>query len=175
MTETNTSQIPIEKDYDRHWSLLWNTQLGVRYHMHMQSFYARFGKFVTAFSLVMSSAAFATIYQSDNGIAKWLACAVALAQILELVIDSKAKTTLHASLRQKYLQLELELSGRDFIYDYEEKSLKAKRIAIEVEEPPLIQALGDRCHNELSKVYDLGEDKMVKMPWYQSLKANFYS
>ncbi len=170
---TDSKQIPTEDDYNRHWQLLWNTQLGVRYHMHMQSFYSRFGKFVTAFSLIMSSAAFATIYQSDVGIAKWLACAVALAQTLELVVDSKSKATLHASLRQKYLQLELDLSGRDFIYGYEEKSLKAKRIAIEVEEPPMIKSLMSRTENELAKVYDM--DEPVEMTFPQNLVAFWYS
>lgn len=169
----DSEQIPSDGDYNRHWGLLWNTQLGVRYHMHMQNSYARFGKFVTAFSLVMSSAAFATIYQSNIEIAKWLSCAVALAQTLELVIDSKAKTTLHASLRQKYLQLELDLSGRDFIYDYEEKSFKAKRIAIEVEEPPVIKALMNLTENELANVYGLSEP--VTMTWRQKLIASWYS
>lgn len=141
--------------------------------MHMQSFYARFGKFVTAFSLVMSSAAFATIYQNNVDVAKWLACAVALVQTLELVIDSKSKSTLHASLRQKYLQLELDLSGRDFIYDYEEKPLKAKRIAIEVEEPPVVKALVKHTENELSNVY--GMDEAVKMTLRQKIIALWYS
>lgn len=143
--------------------------------MHMQNCYARFGKFVTAFSLVMSSAAFATFYQNDNIYAKWLACAVALAQTLELVVDSKAKTTLHASLRQKYLQLELELSERDFVYDYEQKSLMAKRIAIEVEEPPIIKELMNHCNNELVSVYDLEEKHKISMGWYGKVKANLYS
>lgn len=166
-------QTPTEDDYNRHWGLLWNTQLGVRYHMHMQSFYARFGKFVTAFSLVMSSAAFATIYQDNIDVAKWLACAVALMQTLELVIDSKSKATLHASLRQKYLQLELDLSGRDFIYEHEEKALKAKRIAIEVEEPPVVQALIKSTENELSKVYGMNE--AVKLTYGQKAIALWFS
>jgi|GEM_PF-3130012 len=172
---TDTKQIPSDDDCNRHWKLLWNTQLGVRYHMHMQNCYARFGKFVTALSLVMSSAAFATFYQNDNGWAKWLACAVALIQTLELVIDSKSKTTLHASLRQKYLQLELELSERDFIYDYEQKSLTAKRIAIEVEEPPIIKELMDHCNNELVTVYDLEDENKIHMGRYERFKANLYS
>jgi len=172
---TDTKQIPTDDDLNRHWLLLWNTQLGVRYHMHMQNCYARFGKFVTAFSLIMSSAAFATIYNSDMRTAQFLACAVALIQTLELVVDSKSKTTLHASLRQKYLQLELELSGRDFIYECEQKSLTAKRIAIEVEEPPIIEALMHKCNNELVKVYDLGDDRKVVLTSYQYVISWLYS
>ncbi|MEF1255993.1 hypothetical protein [Vibrio sp. M260112] len=164
-----------EDDHVRHWDLLWNTQLGIRYHMHMQNCYSRFGKFVTAFSLLMSSGAFATIYQSNLDIAKWLACAVALVQTLELVVDSKSKATLHASLRQKYLQLELDLSGRDFLLLEEEKLLKAKRFAIEIEEPPVIKSLMDLCNNELATVYKLGDECKVKMGWFQNLKATLYS
>ena len=175
MTEANTAQKPTDGDHDRHWDLLWNTQLGVRYHMHLQSCYARFGKFVTAFSLVMGSAAFGSFFQTDNGIGQWLTFAVVLAQTLELVIDSKAKTILHISLRQQYLQLELELSGRDFIFSDEERALKAKKTAIEVEEPPVIKALMDRCNNELATVYKLGDEYKVNLTWLQARKADLYS
>jgi len=165
---------PIEADYERHWDILWNTQLGIRYHMHLQNFYTRLGKFITAFTLLMSSAAFAVIYQSNAELSKWLMCIAAMLQVAELVIDTKSKATLHASLRQRYLQLELALSGKAYILEEDEQAFKQQRIAIEVDEPPVIRALTDKCHNELSAVYGMNED-LHKMRWHQSMKAWWFS
>lgn len=154
---------PDPKDKKRHRDLMWNTRLGIRYHMHLQNFYSRIGKFITVLSLVTSSAAFATIYQQNIDLAKVLACVVALAQILDLVIDTKGKSLLHASLRQKYLHLEIELSASDYITSCQMKEFQSKRIGIELEEPPVFASLIDKCHNELVKVYALDEKYLEKM------------
>lgn len=146
-----------DRDYDRHWNMLWNVQLGIRYHMHMQNFYGRFGKFVTAFTLILSTSAGATLIGSHAEIAKILAFAAALLQTLELVIDSKAKTILHTTLRQRYIQLESELAISDYLSKSEEATFKAKRASIEIEEPPIIFPLMDKCNNELVKVHNLGQ------------------
>ncbi|ELL0574973.1 hypothetical protein Q6U63_004348 [Vibrio fluvialis] len=159
----------------RHWDLLWNTRLGVRYHMHLQNFYSRVGKGITVLSLVASSAAFATIWSQNSSAAKVLACIVALAQILDLVIDTKGKALLHSSLRQKYLNLELELSDVSQIATEEAKSFEQKRISIEVEEPPVFDSLIDKCHNELVKVYGLDDDQKEPMGKWSSFKAWWFS
>lgn len=160
-----------KKANKRHWDLLWNTRLGVRYHMHLQNYYSRIGKGITVLSLVTSSAAFATLWAQEQNLAKVLACIVALAQILDLVIDTKGKALLHASLRQKYLALELELSDITQVVDEDTKAFEQKRINIEIEEPPIFDSLIDQCHNELVKVYDL-EDKYIEpMGNWHSFKA----
>lgn len=147
---------PSNEDIDRHWDFLWNTRLGIRYHMHLQASYTRLGKFITAFTLLMSSAAFASIYESNEApkeLSTCLICIAALLQVLELVIDTKTKAILHSTLRQKYLQLELSLCGRNYILESEESNFKQSRISIELEEPPIIKALMDKCHNELVNIY----------------------
>jgi len=155
----------------RHWNLLWNTRLGIRYHMHLQNFYSRIGKGITVLSLVTSSAAFATLWAHNTDVAKLLACIVALAQILDLVIDTKGKALLHASLRQKYLNLELELSDKSGVEDKDAKFFEQKRINIEIEEPPVFGSLLDKCHNELVKVYDLADTHKEPMGKWHSIKA----
>ncbi|MCG9647978.1 hypothetical protein L1D24_05260 [Vibrio brasiliensis] len=176
---STTSITPSEDDFDRHWDLLWNTRLGIRYHMHLQAAYTRLGKFITAFTLLMSSAAFTAVYQSQSapsGLATWLMCIAALLQVLELVVDTKAKAILHSTLRQKYLQLELSLSGRDYILESEELKFKESRITIEIEEPPVIKALMDKCHNELVDIYyEKPEKHKATLTWWAKLKAAFSS
>ncbi|MCE7729248.1 hypothetical protein [Vibrio campbellii] len=158
-----------DADYDRHWDLLWNTQLGVRYHMHLQNYYTRIGKFITAFTLLMSSAAFAVVYQSNSELSKWLMCIAAMLQVAELVIDTKSNATLHASLRQRYLQLELALAGKTYVLEEEEKSFKQTRTQIEIDEPPVIKSLMDRCHNELCIVHGIENHHQQK--WYENFAA----
>ncbi|MCG6272323.1 hypothetical protein K6U70_09110 [Vibrio vulnificus] len=158
MSENN----PSSEDLDRHWGLLWNARLGIRYHMHLHAAYSRMGKFITAFTLLMSTAAFTAVYQSEGvppELAKWLVCIAALLQIIELVVDTKAKAILHSTLRQKYLHFELSLLGRQYILESEEKEFNQERVSIEVEEPPINRALLDFCHNELVNIYYAPESR----------------
>lgn len=164
-----------KKDYDRHWDMLWNVQLGIRYHMHMQNFYGRFGKIVTAFTLILSTSAGVTLIGSNLDIAKILAFTAALLQILELVIDSKTKTILHTTLRQRYIQLESELANSDYLTKSENAALKAKRSCIEIEEPPIISSLMNVCNNELVKVYDLDDSYKQDLSLMNKLKAWWFS
>lgn len=167
--------VPSEDDLNRHWDMLWNSRLGVRYHMHLQAAYSRLGKFITAFTLLMSSAAFTAVYQSKAAppeLATWLMCVAALLQVLELVVDTKSKAILHSTLRQRYLQLELALSGRSYILETEEVDFKETRISIEIEEPPIVKALMDKCHNELVDIYyDKPEPHKTKLSFWAKLKA----
>ncbi|ODS10931.1 hypothetical protein [Vibrio scophthalmi] len=160
---------------DRHWNIMWNVRLGTRYHMHLQNFYSRIGKFITVISLVSSSAAFASVYQQDMTLTKALACVVALAQILDLVIDTKGKSLLHASLKQKYLHLESELSGVTYLTEEQEKMFAQKRISIELEEPPLFDSLLDKCHNELVKAYGLDSEQLEQLSRWTKTKAWWFS
>lgn len=161
----------LKEDKKRHWNLMWNTRLGIRYHMHLQNFYSRISKFITVLSLVTSSAAFATIYQQNIELTKVLACIVALAQILDLVIDTKGKSLLHASLRQKYLHLEMDLSSSDSIIESDMKGFQVKRINIELEEPPMFNSVLDKCHNELVKVHGLGDEQLEPLGIWVKFKS----
>lgn len=164
-----------DSDCNRHWDLHWNNQLGVRYHMHMQRYYERLGRFITAFSLVMSSAAFAVLFGTNSTLAKYLAAMVAMAQTLELVIDTKGKSALHNSLRQRYIQLDSLLAGKSSITIDEERAFAEKRAAIEIEEPPVINSLMDKCHNEVAKVKGLDVEHFTVMGRWSSCVAFWYS
>lgn len=159
----------------KRWDILWNTRLGVRYHMHLQNFYSKAGKFITVFSLVTSSAAFVTIYQNNTTCAKVLACLVTLAQILDLVVDTKGRSLFHASLRQKYLYLESDIIAKEEHSEDELTTFQQRRISIEIEEPPIMNSVIDLCHNELVKVHNCGDDKLEKMDAWPSIKAWFFS
>ncbi|WBA13442.1 hypothetical protein [Salinivibrio kushneri] len=150
--------------------MLWNARLGVRYHMHQQASYGRLGKFITAFTLLMSSAAFVKVLESEtlpDYWAKWLICVAALLQVVELVLDTKSKAVMHATLRQRYLQLELTLSGRDYILESEEMSFKEIQKNIEVDEPPIHESLMDKCHNDLVTINsdNISRDKVQLSIW----------
>ncbi len=162
-------------DYDRHWNILWNIQLGIRYHMHMQNFYSRFGKFVTVFTLILSTSSGASLIATHTEIAKYLAFAAALLQTLELVIDSKAKTILHTTLRQRYILLGSELAINNYLKQSDEASFKAKLASIEIDEPPIVFALMDQCNNELVKVHNLGESYYQKLSCLNKIKAWWYN
>lgn len=113
---------------------------------------------------------------SYAGLATWLICIAALLQVLELVVDTKSKAILHSTLRQRYLQLELVLCGRDYILESEEVKFKETRISIEIEEPPIIKALMGKCHNELVDIhFDKPEKHKTKLTWWSRIKSALVS
>jgi len=157
------------------WSLLFNAQIGARYHMHQQRAYSRLGRFITASSLITGSSAFAVLFGSHVELAKWLAFAVAILQALELVIDTKGKVTLHNSLRQRYVQLELKLNQLTELTVDQLNQLKSERTTIEVDEPPVLKSLYLKCHNELADVYQFDEEDRPDMSGFQKFWAWLHS
>ena len=140
-----------------HWELVWNTKLAIRYHMYAQSMYQKIGKYVTVVTLLSSSAALAVIIKQHEFAATFLTICAAVSQILDLVVDTKAKAILHATLRQRYLQLEVDLSKVEDPSKFDKHVFVQQRATIESEEPPLIKHLMSYCHNEQCRVED-GED-----------------
>lgn len=142
--------------------------LGVRYHMHLQKSYSTLGRTITFITLVLSSASVSVLLKSNDvlSISSWLMAFVAVLQALELVVDTKGKAALHASLRQKYLSLESSLPTSATITEDEEPGYKRGLSRIEEDEPPVIKSLLDKCHNELCIVQRTEEEK-CKIQWYK--------
>ncbi|WMN58155.1 hypothetical protein NI390_17900 [Vibrio fluvialis] len=155
----------------RWWKLMWNTRLGIRYHMYAQSLYQKIAKFITIITLAVSSAAFTVVLNKNENLALTFTLMAALLQILDLVIDTKSKATLHSTLRQKYLQIEVLLQEHDSLTKKEAHIFNQTRAAIELEEPPLIKHLMTYCHNEQARVeYGENSDKQVPIGCWTRLK-----
>ncbi|OXD33820.1 hypothetical protein [Vibrio parahaemolyticus] len=161
----------LDSDEQRLWELVWNTRLGIRYHLYAQSHYQKLAKFVTIFTLFASSAAFAVVLNKNENLAAALALIAAFLQIFDLVIDTKSKATTHSTLRQKYLQLEVSLQRYDRLTIEDADQFNRTRASIELEEPPLIRSLMTYVHNEQVRV-EWGEnsERQVKLDWWTSLK-----
>ncbi len=164
-----------DEDYQKHWELLWNTQLGIRYHMHMQNFYSRFGKLVTALTLILSTSAGAAVISTNPDVAKFAAFSAAILQIIELVMDSKSKTSLHTTLRQRYIILESELYQHEYLDINEAAKYRQVKASIEVEEPPVKLSIMGKCHNELVQVHKLDENDKQKINPFRRMFGVLYS
>ncbi len=152
MAETATGDTP----ESRWWALVWNTRLGIRYHLYAQSHYLKLGKLFTIVTLIASSAAFAVILEQHKSFAILFTLLAAFVQILDLVIDTKSNAIQHSSLRQRYVQLEVELLSKEKLTAEEANIFVQQRASIERDEPPLIKHLMTHCHNEQSRV-EFGE------------------
>lgn len=160
---------------DTRWTLLWNVRLGIRYHMHLQNYYERFGKIVTACSLILSTSAGASLFGSHIFLAKILAFATAVLQVIELVIDSKSKAFLHTELRRRYIQLESELVVKGKLENDEYIEYQNRLSSIELDEPPIIYSLVDSCNNELVKVCNCDKQYLQKLNPLKWLISKWYS
>ncbi|EOX4928782.1 hypothetical protein WKW58_03305 [Vibrio alginolyticus] len=154
---------PEVTDESRWWNLMWNTRLGIRYHLYAQSVYQKVAKFITIFTLAASSAAFTVVLNKNETLALTFTLIAAFLQIVDLVVDTKSKATLHSTLRQKYLQLEVLLQEHDQLTKEGAHTFNQTKASIELEEPPLIKSLMTYCHNEQARV-DLGENSTHQVP-----------
>lgn len=168
-----------QEDEDRHWQLLWNTRLGIRYHTYRQGFYERLGKAITFFTLVTSSGAFTTFINANAAFKQYgayLALAAATLQLLELIIDTKSHSILHLELKQKYLSLESDLTGKVALSLTDSIPFDNARIEIERREPPVYKSLMALCHNDLVRVVKGSKSEdIVKMNVFTMFSAKTQS
>nr|SHO02354.1 Putative uncharacterized protein [Moritella viscosa] len=143
--------------------------------MHMQNFYSRFGKLVTAFTLILSTSAGAAVISTTPEVAKFSAFSAAILQIIELVMDSKSKTSLHTTLRQRYIVLESELYQYEYLDINAADKYRRVKASIEVEETPVKLSIMERCHNELVQVHKLDEKDKQNINLFRRMFGVWYT
>lgn len=137
-------------DINEHHNLTYNVRLGVRYHMKRQAFFERWHRLTGIVSLVGGSSAVVAIASSTNNItAAALAATIAIAQCIDLIVDTRKNADLHRDLRCRYTGLEAKLlKSTAKNSEYLEAITQEVKI-IERDEPPLKITLMNVCQNEL--------------------------
>lgn len=160
-----------QENRDRYLDFQDNLKIGRFYHMYRQRYFETRGRFVTATSLILSSAAAAvftdaTIYQGFS-LTQWFAMAVAILQAWELVNNSSQMAKLHDQQRRHHINLESELMTFEESLTIEQESkLTAKRHIIELDEPPIIRPLIHLCRNKVIISQGLEIDNKDKQFWF---------
>lgn len=136
--------------------LIYNTAIGIRYHMHRQRVYERNQRIITSLSLIASSGALIALVES-HGLAKWFALSITILQSFDLVVDNRGMSQVHNDLRKRYIRLNQKIGYRKKIGISENEALREELHSIETEEPPIKITALKIAENDAKKYLDAGE------------------
>lgn len=129
-----------------HSDCLYNIRLGIRYHMRRQAFFERWNRVTGVLSLVGGATAVATMATPE--VARSFAALIAVAQSIDLLVDTRKLTDLHRDLKRRYTLLEPELLDTTALNEQQYRGIQEKIKSIEIDEPPLRCAVMDIVQNE---------------------------
>ena len=103
------------------------------------------------------------------------AAVTAIFSVADIVFMPERTARLHNELARDFIGLEQdmlratsELSQDDII------GLQARRLAVEMREPPHLRVLNLMCHNDLVKAMGKATQHYVDLTWYQRVLAHFF-
>lgn len=161
--------------------ILWDVRRSIRYHERRRSFFETFNQTANAVALILGAATIVTLLTEVATISTsiwWKIIPGAFITIfssLNLVIGTAQKAQRHHELARRFIELEkmlvLELPNDDLT-----RKIKAERLAIEADEPPIYRIVDILCHNELLKAdgYDPSSAPPYNVSAMQRLFAPFF-
>lgn len=162
-------------DIARHTETLHNVRLGVRYHMRRQAFFEAWHRATGVVSLLAGSSAVVAVTGNLPLLTGVMAALVALAQAIDLMVDTRKYANLHNDLRRRYLEIEPELLDCQALTESEYRSVWGRIKTIEADEPPIRPYVADLCHNDVLHVagYSTDEAIFARTHWLKRLFAHF--
>lgn len=158
-------------DLERH-SLLFDTQRSIRYHMRRRAFFDRLDQLTNMLSVIFGSAAVFGVLEKDyQALALVAAAVVTVASAINLVLGSSQRARAHADFARRYVALERRLACEPTCTEELLRDVKAERLSIEAEEPPVLHVLNVICHNEQMRAMGYPRKAWATVRWWQALFA----
>ena len=162
---------------NRQYGLLFDVRRSIRYHDRRRAFYERLHRLTGALTIILAGGVLFELAGTGSP-AVWLQCvgviAAALAAV-DMVVGYATHGNLHASLRARFIDLEMAMMSGDLDATSWE-GYRQRRLAIERDEPPIYRALDLLCHNEVCQAEGLTRAKhteqFAKVGFLQSLTSN---
>jgi hypothetical protein len=158
---------------DRWHYTLFSVRRSIRYHQRRRAFYDRLDKTSNMLSLILGSAAIYGILQVNaKEVALIASAAVTVVSSINLVVGSAQRGRDHTDFMRKYVELEKRMLGAES----EELLLevKAARLSIEAEEPPVLHVLNAICHNETMRAMGFTKDELPTIGPIQALVSQLF-
>ena len=154
-------------------SLEFSVSKSIRYHMKRVSFIQFWQRIFKITLLLSGSGAFFSLASKNTELAFYGSMVVAIVAATENAINLPENARIHNNLYKKFFNLSIKMNKDN---NTEENYLKwrQKRFQIEREQPPELDALNVRCHNEECESRDLLED-IRKIGLIQRLFIHLFS
>ena len=172
------------------WDLRWGVKRSIRYHSRRQGFFQFWHTLVMVVTLMASSA---TIVVFSSALSEgWPlvvklipAVLIALLSILDVAVGFSGRAWRHADFVRQFTDLELDILDFERRIEDEPEDdpgkmgrkglarLTARRLKIEVSEPPVLRVLDTLCHNELLRAMDYPPSEQIEVAFWQRWTAHF--
>ena len=158
--------------------LLFGVRRSIRYHSRRRQFYDRVHTIAATLTALSGSATIASVLGSFGQ--PWtilFAVIVAVSSAIDLVFGTDRASRMHDDLARKFLDLEKSIiitGNTKHITEEILAEFTARRLDIEMNEPPVLKVLDSICHNELLRAMGFGESHFLKISWYQRFFSNFF-
>ena len=162
-----------EEVEDGRYDLLFSVRRSRRYHMHRQAFFGRFNSTFTFLTTLSGSATFASVLAESALWSAWFAAVTAIVAAMSFAGQTSTRHALHGDLARGFTALERDMMRAGEQIDVTElNEFTARRLEIEMKEPPLLRVLNIMCHNEEIMARGLSA-KPLPVKWWQRGMAAF--
>lgn len=167
-------------DRDERDGLLFDVQRSIRYHDRRTVHFERLERVNSLFTILLAGIVLMDVLgpspsSSEHAGTGWnlaglwpkvLALGGAIFGAVDLVVGFARVADQHRHLKRKFCQLEQEFP------DLTTKDILRRRLAIEVDEPPVYRALDTLCYNELCVAR--GQPAPFQIDWIAKRTANWF-
>jgi hypothetical protein len=137
-----------------------------RYHSKMLAYYDWCYYLTRAAAALTGTASFFVVLAKDLGIAKYLTGVVAIATALESVFRFNRKARVHDALCRRFTDLSAKIAAWEPI-PANLKKVRAERLKIERDEPPVRRLIDLQSHNEECRALGRAENQLIPLSWLQ--------
>lgn len=161
-------------DLDLRWlNQLFSVRRSIRYHQRRRAFFDRLDKTSNMLSLIFGSAAIFGVLQEKYKLVAIVASGVVtVVSSINLVVGSAQRGRDHTDFMRRYIELEKVMLVKPTEEDL--LRVKAARLSIEAEEPPVMRVLDMICQRELMRATGYTKEELPKIGWFQSCIAQFF-
>lgn len=145
----------------------------IRYHAKRCAFFGTLNHVTRGFAAIFAAGAVISLVGKNTFLSGTANVLVAITLALDLVLDYSARARVHDDLRRDFGELLAEMEEHPPATDADYRRLSAKRLKIQVHEPPAIEVLNVVCANE--ELEGRGYDYRYHVTRLQYALRNFFS
>lgn len=153
--------------------LLFDVRRSVRYHDHRKQFFDRLHNLTAIVGLVFGSATMVSLLaEADSIITISMALVVTTMSAIDLVVGFSKAARLHSDLSHEFIILEKDIVLKENPNTKQLAKFTARRLDIELKEPPVLRVLDTICHNELARSMGYDKSEYKEIGWFQRMMAD---
>lgn len=155
---------------------LFGVQRSIRYHARRQAFFDFWNTLTNASSIILGAGTIVALidqFKFADVLRVVFPATITILSTFNLVWGTNRLARLHNDLYRRYVALEQEMLATTELTAEAVQTFRAKRLAIEADEPPTKFAVDVLCHNELVRA--LGSNEYREVTLVQRAFAHFTS